>query len=174
MGMRLSGWVPILPVLRRGGPRCSLNGRKANSLSIQVIYAIINTFCGRLHRLPARGRGTAKALQYDFDHPHLFLRKSCTTYFHLIASPNCQFKKQDFLFCGRTHPDKGAHLAIAIAERSNCPLIMAGPIQDSDYHVKEVVPHLDGTNVLYLCNVSQRDGPSLLGEARALLHPILF
>ena len=91
-----------------------------------------------------------------------------------IAFPYCQIKKEYLLFYGRIHPDKGAHLAIAIAKRSNCPLIMAGPIQDSDYYIREVVPHVDGTNVLYLGNVSQRDGASLLGEARALLHPILF
>lgn len=81
---------------------------------------------------------------------------------------------EDLLFFGRIHPDKGAAEAIDVARRAGRRLIMAGIVQDRDYHARHVEPAIDGTHVVY-------DGPvggdlrvRTLGSARALLHLINF
>ena len=47
---------------------------------------------------------------------------------------------EDLLFFGRIHPDKGAAEAIAVARRVGRRLIMAGIVQDQDYHRVHVEP----------------------------------
>jgi len=47
------------------------------------------------------------------------------------------------IFIGRIHPDKGVHLAIAVARMTGLPLLIAGIIQDHEYFEKQVKPHLD-------------------------------
>src|SRR5271167_3795338 len=49
----------------------------------------------------------------------------------------------DLVFLGRIHPDKGVHLAIAVARMSGLPLVIAGIIQDQKYFREQVEPHLD-------------------------------
>lgn len=78
------------------------------------------------------------------------------------------------LFLGRIHPDKGTAAAIEVARRAGLPLVIAGVIQDADYHRREVEPHLDGTNVTYRGPVGPAERNQLLGGARALLHLIDF
>jgi len=100
-----------------------------------------------------------------------------TTVYHGISSTDFKYSdtKDDYLlFYGRIHPDKGTHTAIKIAKKSGIPLIIAGLIQDEHYYNKEIAPHIDGTNIKYLGNISQRDDNTILGKAMALLHPIYF
>jgi glycosyltransferase involved in cell wall biosynthesis len=78
------------------------------------------------------------------------------------------------LFFGRIHPDKGAREAIEIAARAGLPLVMAGVVHDEAYYRLHVEPHLDGERVRYVGSVGPHDRDRLLGEARALLHPIEF
>ena len=56
---------------------------------------------------------------------------------------------EDLLFFGRIHPDKGAAEAIATARRARRRLVMAGIVQDQDYHNEQVVPALDDRSVVY-------------------------
>lgn len=86
----------------------------------------------------------------------------------------CGIKEEYLLFYGRIHPNKGTKEAIEIARLAGCPLIIAGLIQDQDYFLREVTPKIDDKNVIYLGNVSQAEGNTLLGNAKGLLHPILF
>lgn len=78
------------------------------------------------------------------------------------------------LFFGRMHPDKGPDAAIEIAARAGQPLVMAGIVHDEPYFRDRVAPHIDGTRVRWLGNVTGPDRARLLGGARALLHPIGF
>lgn len=78
------------------------------------------------------------------------------------------------IFFGRIHHDKGAKEAIEIARLTNRKLIIAGLIQDDAYYQKEVAPHLDEKNVVYVGNVGPEQRNTLLGNAAALLHPINF
>ncbi len=78
------------------------------------------------------------------------------------------------LFLGRIHPDKGTAAAIDVARRAGMPLVIAGVVQDAEYHRREVEPHVDGTNVRFVGSVGPAERDRLLGGARALLHLIEF
>lgn len=78
------------------------------------------------------------------------------------------------LFYGRFHPDKGAKEAIAIAQRAELPLKMAGIIQDRSYFESFIQPAIDRGVAEYLGSVGAESRDQLLGNALALLHPINF
>jgi len=78
------------------------------------------------------------------------------------------------LFLGRIHPDKGTHVAIEVARRAGLPLVIAGVVQDEDYHAREVLPHVDGHAVTYVGPVGPVRRDDLLGGAVGLLHLIGF
>jgi glycosyltransferase involved in cell wall biosynthesis len=78
------------------------------------------------------------------------------------------------LFLGRIHPDKGTGEAIAVAQRSGLPLVIAGIVQDTEYFERRVAPHLDGERVRYVGPVGPAERDRLLGGAIALLHLIGF
>jgi len=80
----------------------------------------------------------------------------------------------DLLFFGRIHPDKGAAEAIAAARQAGRRLVMAGIVQDQDYHREHVAPTLDDRSVVYRGPVGGTDRTQILGSACALLHLINF
>src|SRR4029453_7669298 len=80
----------------------------------------------------------------------------------------------DLLFFGRIHPDKGAGEAIRAARASGRRLIMAGIIQDPEYHAREVAPFIDGTKVEFRGVLGGADRVKALGSAYAMLHLIDF
>lgn len=99
------------------------------------------------------------------------------TIYHGINSEKFTFidTKEDYLvYFGRIHPDKGAHAAIEIAKRSGHCLKIAGLIQDENYFNEKIKPHIDNDQVVYLGNADPIMRNELLGNAKALLHPIYF
>ena len=80
----------------------------------------------------------------------------------------------DLLFFGRIHPDKGPAEAIAAARRSGRRLVMAGIVQDRDYHNEQVAPALSDGLVVYRGSVGGVARAKALGSAHALLHLINF
>lgn len=80
----------------------------------------------------------------------------------------------DLVIFGRIHPDKGTAAAIRIARAAGRRLIICGIVQDAEYFAREVRPHLDGVNVVYLGSVGPQERASVLGSAAVLLHPISF
>lgn len=81
---------------------------------------------------------------------------------------------QDLLFFGRIHPDKGPHEAIAAAKAAGRRLVMAGLVQDHEYHEREVAPHIDNDRVIFRGVVGGEERTRTLGQASALLHLIGF
>jgi len=77
---------------------------------------------------------------------------------------------EELIFLGRIHPDKGVHLAIAVARLSGLPLSIAGIIQDKEYFEKQVEPYLDGNEIRYIGPVDVAGKNELFSRARALLH----
>ncbi|MHA6250286.1 glycosyltransferase family 4 protein [Pontibacter sp. CAU 1760] len=77
------------------------------------------------------------------------------------------------LFFGRIHSHKGTAEAIQIALKSKKRLLIAGIIQDQGYFDREVKPYL-GDQVEFVGAAGPERRNELLGQALALLHPILF
>ncbi len=77
---------------------------------------------------------------------------------------------EELIFLGRIHPDKGVHLAIAVARMSGLPLLIAGIIQDKEYFKKQVEPYLDDREIRYIGPVDVAGKNELFSRARALLH----
>ena len=74
---------------------------------------------------------------------------------------------EDLLFFGRIHPDKGAAEAIAAAHRTGRRLVMAGIVQDQDYHNEHVVPALGDRSVVYRGSIGGTARTKALGSAYA-------
>ena len=77
---------------------------------------------------------------------------------------------EELIFLGRIHPDKGVHLAIAVARMSGLPLLIAGIIQDKEYFAKQVEPYLDDREIRYIGPVDVAGKNELFARAKALLH----
>jgi glycosyltransferase involved in cell wall biosynthesis len=88
----------------------------------------------------------------------------------LALYPFQQSPGEELVFLGRIHPDKGAHLAIAVARLSGLPLVIAGIIQDKEYFREQIEPHLDDRQIRYVGPVDVRGKNELFSRARALLH----
>lgn len=80
----------------------------------------------------------------------------------------------DLVVFGRIHPDKGTAEAIRIARGAGRRLVICGIVQDAGYFARDVEPHIDGVNVVYLGSVGPAQRAAVLGSAAVLLHPIAF
>jgi glycosyltransferase involved in cell wall biosynthesis len=73
---------------------------------------------------------------------------------------------------------KGPHLAIKVAQRAGRRLVLAGNIpataEHRAYFDAEIRPHLNGQYVQYIGPVDDSVKNQLLGEAAALLMPVLW
>jgi len=99
------------------------------------------------------------------------------TIHHGIELERFTFRSQPggyLLFFGRIHNDKGAKEAIEIAKRTGKKLIIAGIVQDQSYFEREIQPHLDNDQIVYVGSAGPEKRNELLGGAYALLHPINF
>src|SRR6185295_1140370 len=88
----------------------------------------------------------------------------------LVLYPFQKSAGADLIFLGRIHPDKGVHLAIAVARLSGLPLLIAGIIQDEKYFQKQVEPYLDDGEIRYIGAVDAQGKNDLFARAKALLH----
>jgi glycosyltransferase involved in cell wall biosynthesis len=79
-------------------------------------------------------------------------------------------------FLGRMSPEKGTHLAIAIAKKTGWKLKIAGKIDvvDVDYYEQEIKPHIDGEQIEFLGEANHAQKNVLLGNAVATLFPITW
>jgi glycosyltransferase involved in cell wall biosynthesis len=74
----------------------------------------------------------------------------------------------DLVWFGRITPEKAPHLAIDAARRAGRPLVLAGPVSDSDYFADQVSPSLDG-QIRYVGHLDQMELAALVGHAAAAL-----
>lgn len=79
-------------------------------------------------------------------------------------------------FLGRISPEKGPHVAIAIAKQSGMRLKMAGKVDrvDIDYYEQEIKPYIDGHQIEYLGEVNHEQKNALIGGAVATLFTITW
>lgn len=88
--------------------------------------------------------------------------------------------KSDFiLWMGRICEEKGAHVAIEVAEQTGLPLVLAGDVYPFSYHqnyfAREIVPRLERAKVKieFLQKPSFATKLQLLQRAKALIQPAL-
>ncbi len=84
-------------------------------------------------------------------------------------------KKDYFLFLSRITADKGAHTAIDVAKRAGINLIMAGKIDpgpDTEYFEERVYPKIDGKQIKFLGEVTDKRKKELLRDAKAFIFPL--
>lgn len=79
-------------------------------------------------------------------------------------------------FLGRMSPEKGPHLAIAIAKLAGWHLKMAGKVDivDVEYFEREIKPQIDGKQIEYLGEANHAQKNALMGGAVATLFPITW
>jgi len=82
-----------------------------------------------------------------------------------------------FVWLGRFTPEKGAHLAIQVAQQAGVPLILAGIVDryvaaSVAYFEEQIKPHIDGEHIKYVGPVNTRQKISLLSKAHGFLNPI--
>lgn len=82
--------------------------------------------------------------------------------------------KEYLLFFGRIHPEKGTYESIQIAKHSGKKLIISGLIQDQQYFDNKIKPYVNNNDIIYVGNSGPKERDKLLGDAKALLHPINF
>jgi glycosyltransferase involved in cell wall biosynthesis len=73
----------------------------------------------------------------------------------------------DLVFLGRIHPEKGVHLAIALARRCGRRLNLAGIVHDEGYWKEQIEPAIDGEQVVWHGQAGPELRNRLLGEAYA-------
>jgi len=80
------------------------------------------------------------------------------------------------LVIGRMSPDKGIHSAIAVAERCEMPLVLAGivPPENREYFETQIRPHLKKGLVEFVGPADHDRKNRLLRGAYALLHLITY
>lgn len=82
------------------------------------------------------------------------------------------------MFLGRVVEIKGAHLAIQVAQRSGRALVIAGNVPDApkhqQYFEERIAPYVDGKRIQYVGPVTDMLKNELLGQAAALLMPVLW
>jgi glycosyltransferase involved in cell wall biosynthesis len=88
--------------------------------------------------------------------------------------PEGDGKGDYFVFLGRLSADKGAHRAIAAAQKAGVKLILAGKVREraeKEYFEQEVAPHLSDS-IHFVGEVPHEEKLRLLAGARATLFPI--
>jgi glycosyltransferase involved in cell wall biosynthesis len=123
---------------------------------------------------PYQHRVNYVAISDSDRHPSL---RYAATIHHGIRTDDFPFDaagSDDLLFFGRIHPDKGAAEAIEVAKAAGRPLVMAGIVQDSGYHERDVAPAIDGDRVRFIGAVGGSRRAETLGRSAALLHLINF
>ena len=82
------------------------------------------------------------------------------------------------VYLGRVEEIKGVHLAIEVARKSGCRLIIAGNVPGAEHHrryfAEQIQPHVDGKTVEYVGAVEDAAKNQLLGRSAALLMPLLW
>ena len=100
------------------------------------------------------------------------------TVYNGLSFKNFPFKKNPgnyLLYVGRMSYEKGAHLAIEVAQYLDMPLFIAAKLDalDLNYYQQEIGPQLGG-QVKWVGEVEEKERNGLMSEALCLLHPITW
>ncbi len=94
-----------------------------------------------------------------------------------VASFDEVSTREDYLLVvGRMSPDKGIHLAIAVARQAGLRLVLAGivPKENADYFEQAVRPHLQAGQVEFVGPVDHQQKKKWFSRAKASLHLVTY
>lgn len=93
-----------------------------------------------------------------------------------ISSYTYSDKKKDYyVSIGRVCSLKGTHLAIEVAKRAGIKLVIAGKIdpgKDTVYFNERVEPYIDGEQIVFLGEVTEKRKRELLKDAKGFVFPL--
>lgn len=160
--------VYLLPVLNNSVKKIMTYGREISRRNIAYINRFPNkniVFTGCSNDLVSRGNVAGK----------------WRTVYNAINFKNYNLKTNvaadaPLIFLGRIEKVKGCHTAIAVAKATNHTLIIAGnvsPLADEqEYFKKEILPNIDGIQIVHVGAVDDVSKNRYLGISKALLFPI--
>jgi len=95
-----------------------------------------------------------------------------------LGKYRCVARKGDYLlWLGRICEEKGAHLAIEVAQRAGRPLVLAGQVYPFSYHQQyfreKIWPHVEGERVTWAESPNVQEKVELFQGAQAVLIPSL-
>ncbi len=80
------------------------------------------------------------------------------------------------IFLGRIERVKGCHIAIEVAKATGNKLVIAGNVstlpEEKAYYEKEILPLIDGEQIIYLGVLNDEQKNEWLGKSKAMLFPI--
>jgi glycosyltransferase involved in cell wall biosynthesis len=85
-------------------------------------------------------------------------------------------REPHLLFLSRMSPEKGPHLAIEVARRLGCKLVLAGNVDavDEEFFKAVVLPQVDGDQIQYVGEADYYLKRELLAQAYCLLAPLTW
>lgn len=161
---RIAYLIPLLPL---PVPKLMSYQRPITRRTVQIGYAL------------SRGSLEFSAISHwmmkpvaDIGRWHLVPNGVPLPSFPFVADPG---PEAPLMFLGRVEAIKGPHLAIEVARRTGLPLVIAGniPPGHQDWFDTTIAPELDA-QICYVGPVDDAQKAALLGQARALLMPILW
>ena len=84
-------------------------------------------------------------------------------------------KKDYFVYLSRISKSKGSDVAVDVAIRAGIKLVVAGKIDpgiDSRFFEKEVAPKIDGKQIIFKGEVSEKEKRVLFKEAKGFIFPL--
>jgi glycosyltransferase involved in cell wall biosynthesis len=90
----------------------------------------------------------------------------------VLSAPHVS-RREYTAYAARIDPDKGQDLAVQVALRARVPLILIGKVsEDRAFYEQQVLPLVDGYNVVYVGEVSNEIRDRYLAHASCVLAPI--
>lgn len=99
--------------------------------------------------------------------------------FDIADYPFCEKPKDYFVWLGKVNPVKGTKEAILAAKKAGVKLVVLGAVDEGmphmlEYYQKEVHPLIDDKQIIWVGKVDVAKKAKILGEAKAMLNPILW
>ncbi len=158
----------MLPILRSPIPKIMSYQRKPSDRTVKLASQIVNslTFTGCSDHICQIGRRAGGTWQTIYN---------CVDLEKYIFQANVN-PDAPLVFLSRIERIKGAHTAIAIAQKTGKRLIIAGNHsytgEEGKYWQEEIEPHLDNRQIEYIGAVNDEQKNNLLGQALAMVVPI--
>ena len=159
----------MLPILRSPLPKIMSYQRRPSDRTVKLAAKIAGkslTFTGCSDSICKIGRDAGGIWHTIYN---------CVELGKYTFQPNVD-ADAPLVFLSRIERIKGTHTAIAIAQKYNKKLIIAGNYSETGeagkYWQEEIKPHLDNENVKYIGAVNDEQKNNLLGQASAMIVPI--